>query len=370
MLASKTIVIYSGIIRRMPASHTSLPPRLRNLQSVVQHNCHIADARFASDYTLCVYLLKMREYYRWEKGLPYGASISSEEVGDWLTERENFWETLEDAEFEPVEIDGQRFDAFESDAINAALRDDDLVYSAGYGNGSRPLFMLARLEQRLDHDGKPVFVTGREYARDLTAPPAMSLDGKMYIRQESLRRMLWERYEEWRWSRPDNAMARALACYDFDGDLDAALDEMTRNETETLILHEAGEIQAGRLLGSAWEEMLASFPRSRLELMARAVRDHLADALSTLPALLDKDRPASLHFYFGNLSGMRKHIYPALLKAYAHWVECGDPGQLRQQIEAGRQHWLQVAGELVQLHDTRVRTAWTDMETLIEQKLL
>ena len=74
--------------------------------------------------------------------------------------------------------------------------------------------------------------------------------------------------------------------------------------------------------------MISAFPRSRLELMARAVRDHLADALSTLPSLIERAHPPSLHFYFANLSGMRKQIYPALLNAYQHWVECGDRGQL------------------------------------------
>jgi hypothetical protein len=354
----------------MQARQTALSPRLQTVQSTIQHNCHIADARFASDYTLCVYLLKMREYYRWEHRLPYGANISSEDVGNWLSAREDFWGTLEDEDFRPVVIDGQTFDPFDADAINNVLRADQLVYSAGYGNKTRPLFMLARLERTLDRNGNPVYITTREYARDLIAPPAMSLDGKMFIRQESLRRMLWERYEEWRWNRPDNAMARALACYDFDGDLDAALDAMTRQETEVLILHEIGEVEAGKQLGKTWEDMLVSFPRSRIELMARAVRDHLADALSTLPSLLEQEQSASLHFYFGNLSGMRKHIYPALLQAYEHWVECGDRGKLQRQVETGRQHWLQVANELMQLHEGRVRKAWTDMETLIEQKML
>ncbi len=354
----------------MHACQTALTPRLQTVQSAVQHNCHIADARFASDYTLCVYLLKMREYYRWEQGLPYGTRISNDAVGDWLTAREELWATLENESFRSVEIDGRIFDPFDADAINAALQNDRLIYSAGYGNMAKPLFMLARLERTFEQDGNSVYVTTDEYARDLVAPPAMSLGGKMFIRQESLRRMLWERYEEWRWNRPDNAMARAIGCYDFDSDLDSALDSMTRHETDTLILHEIGEIEAGKQLGKGWEEMLASLPRSRLELMARAVRDHLADALSTLPALLEQEHPASLHFYFGNLSGMRKQIYPALFQAYNHWVECGNHDELQRQVQVGRDHWLQVADELMQLHEGRVKKAWTDMETLIEKKAL
>ena len=345
---------------------TALPPHLRALQTTVQHNCHIADARHAGDYTLCVYLLKMREYYRWEQGLPYGARISSDTVGDWLTRREDFWETLEHEDFRPLELQGQHIDPFDSDTINDHLASDGLVYSAGIGSGGKPVFFLARLKQVLEHDGRPVYITDTEYARDLTAPPAMSLRQCIFIRQESLRRMLWERYEEWRWSRPDNAMARALAGYDFDRDLDRALDRMTETETRSLILHEAGEVEAGALLGPQWEEMLAGLPR-RLELMARAVRDHLADCLVTLPRLLEQQQGASLHFWFGNLSGMRKQIWPGLTKAYAHWVECNDPAHLNQHVERGREHWLQVAQQLLQLHTERIQDAWSDMETLIEQ---
>ena len=41
--------------------------KLQPLLSAVQRNCHISDARHAGDYTLCIYLLKMREYFRWER---------------------------------------------------------------------------------------------------------------------------------------------------------------------------------------------------------------------------------------------------------------------------------------------------------------
>jgi hypothetical protein len=182
--------------------------------------------------------------------------------------------------------------------------------------------------------------------------------------------MLWERLEEWRWNRPDNAMGRALHYYDFENDLENALDQMAEAESDSLILHEIGEVQAGELLGAAWQEMIHAFPRSRLELMARSVRDHLADALSTLPSLIEQSTPPSIHFYFANLSGMRKQIYPALLDAYEHWITYNDDSRLKQQIAAGREHWLQVARELLQLHESRVKNAWQNMESLIEAKQL
>jgi hypothetical protein len=343
---------------------------LQALQAGVQHNCHISDARYASDLALCVYLLKMREYYRWEMGYSYGTALSRADIGDWLSRREQLWESLEDKDFVPLEIDGRSYDPFDSESINGALAGHGLIYSAGYGAKSKPHFYLARLESDLSRENFRIYVSAEEYARDLSAPPAMSHRGEIFIRRESLRRMLWERLEEWRWNQPDNAMGRALQCYDFEADTERALEQMTETEIQTLVLHEIGEVRAGEILGESWREMIAALPRSRLELMARAVRDHLADALSTLPTLLERAHPPSLHFYFANLSGMRKQTYPGILDAYRYWVEYGDTSRLLDQIGAGREHWLQVARELIDLHDSRVKTAWRDMESLIEQKQL
>ncbi len=352
------------------ASELRSPAGLETLRSKVQHNCHISDARSASDYTLCVYLLKMREFYRWEQGFPYGTTLSSEALGDWLAAREDLWESLLEQDFLPLQIDGREYDPFDSEAINRQLEPYRLLYSAGHGNQAKAHFFLARLEKRIEHSGYRIFISSQELARDLTAPPAMSRHREIFIRRESLRRMVWEKLEEWRWNKPDNAMGRAIRYYDFDADLDAALEQMTDTEIEALVLHEIGEVRAGEALGEAWREMLGTFPRSKLELMARAVRDHLADCLSTLPALLERQHPPSLHFYFANLSGMRKQIYPALLKAYDDWVKCGQTSELERQVEAGRQHWLQVAKDLVALHETRVKSAWQEMESLIERKSL
>ena len=49
---------------------------LAGLAAAVQTNCHIADARHAADMTLCIYLLQMREFHRWERGLPFGAALA------------------------------------------------------------------------------------------------------------------------------------------------------------------------------------------------------------------------------------------------------------------------------------------------------
>ena len=96
--------------------------------------------------------------------------------------------------------------------------------------------------------------------------------------------------------------------------------------------------------------MLAALDEPRSELLVRAVRDHLADCLVTLPELLAREAHAALHFYAGNLSGMRRELFPTWLQAYEAWVETGSIASLAAAAEAGRKHWLAQAQRLLALH--------------------
>ena len=87
------------------------------------------------------------------------------------------------------------------------------------------------------------------------------------------------------------------------------------------------------------------------ELLARAVRDHLADCLVTLPTLLQRRAEGSLHFYIANLSGLRRALFPALLAAYEEWQRHPDSKKLSDVIAQGETHWLRVAHELMQIFD-------------------
>ena len=353
--------------RTIPTAETCPLPELRQ---TVQQNCHIADARYAADYTLCIYLLKMREFYRWEQNLSFSRILDNETVGNWLRERERHWEQLEEADFVPLRIDSRDFDPFDSDAINRALQPHGLVYSGGLGLKAKPHFFLGSLHDRQSLEGYTVYISDREFARDLTAPPAMALGRTIFVRRESLKRMVWEKLEEWRWNRPDNAMARAIAHYDFATNLDSALDAMTEDELHSALLHEIGEVEAGQYLGETWEQMLAELPHSRAEIMLRALRDHLADAISTLPRLLEQQHDSSLHFYFANLSSMRKHLYPSLHDAYQRWHESSDLRPLQQQVSRGRDHWQSIADNALELYRERGSEARHAIECLLEDSRL
>ncbi|MCU7880955.1 MAG: hypothetical protein KZQ60_10750 [Candidatus Thiodiazotropha sp. (ex Lucinoma aequizonata)] len=164
-------------------------------------------------------LLKMREYYRWENGLDYSASLTNKSVGEWLTEREELWDSLSEDDFVSLPLRDQVFDPFDVDTINDQLEPFGLVYSVGYGSKNKPLFFLGHLERREKSSGASVWVAGRELARDLMAPAAMCQGDRIFIRHESFRPLLWEKLESWRWQRPNDALGRAFASYNFEDDL-------------------------------------------------------------------------------------------------------------------------------------------------------
>ncbi len=319
---------------------------------------------------MCVYLLKMREYYRWEQQQYFTDELSAKKIGAWLGHREELWETLEHKEYQPLSIRSDNFDPFESDKINRILVPEGLIYSGGYGVKSKPHFFLAHLEQHRQYNGYNIYISGREYARDLSSPPAMSHNQTIYIRRESFKRLLWERIEEWRWNQPKNAMARAIACYHFDDDQNMALDAMTNNEIQATILHEIGEIQAGKML-PGWQAMMNDISFTPAEIMARAVRDHLADTLHTLPELLgnqttSENQQASIHFYFANLTAMRKHIYPSLMSAYQQWCKNDNIDLLHKNISTGKEHWQKLASEILALYLDNKEHCSKEIETLIQ----
>jgi hypothetical protein len=165
---------------------------------------------------------------------------------------------------------------------------------------------------------------------------------------------------------------------------------MTDREIDNALLHEQGEYQAGQILGDdAWNAMLLDLAQTPAELMARAVRDHLADCLVTLPRIGDKldadanpaSQPASqplsspmsvsqqgvaaLHFYLGNLTNMRKSIFPALAAAYAGWLADGDIASLREVAERGRLHWQRLGLDMIALHRASGAEAAAQIRTLV-----
>lgn len=344
-----------------------LTPVHQNLIQQVQYNCDISDANHAGNYTLCIYLLKMREYYRWMHQLNYADDFESEGMTQWLKEKEEIWEQVVNKPFKHLKLDIFQVDPFDSDTINDKINVKNLFYHAGIGQKGIQHFFIADLHNHHQLEETDVFITGKEYARDLTAPPAISTQTDIVIRQESLKRMCWERYQEWAWNKLDNPMGNALSFYPFKEDIAEALDLMVNVEVNTLIQHELGEMKITREFGHQWSPMLLKMLGSKAELLARGVRDHLADCLNTLPYLIQQNNQASLHFYFANLTYIRKDLFPTALQAYENWSKTNDLGELTSVVQKAADHWQKTIAAILSLNAINPQNPADEIANLIEQ---
>ncbi len=317
------------------------------LVAAVRRNCAISDARHAREMTMCTYLLAMREQFRWERGVDLGAPLARDEVGAWLSAREAEWERLAGEDYRRLPLGGEEVDPWDADAVNRVLLPERLVYGAGIGRFGKPQFFVAALLREEWRGTSRILVGGHEHARDLDAAPAATRGDTIYVRRESLARVLWEKAEAWGSRGGGGALGAALDAHGFESGSATALDRMVEAEVETLVLHELGERAAGDHLGPAWERLLGDVRDRRTSIVMRAIRDHLADCLVTLPVLVQREAWASLHLWFASLDGMRRELFPRALHAYRAWLE-GDRGHaLLDAAAAGADHWRRACNRVV-----------------------
>ena len=233
----------------------------------------------------------------------------------------------------------------------------------------KPVFFLAELNEQITQGDYNIYISGAELARDLTSPIAMSQQNNIFIRRESLYRMIWEKTEEWGWHKNKNAMFQAMNFYPFTTDKERALEQMTEQELNTLILHEIGEIESSRQL-AGWRDMLSDLPRSQADIMLRAIKDLIADCHSTLPALINNRVDASVHFFFANFTHMRKELAPAMVQAYQQWSEDNNHTRLLSEVNRQGEHWLNLAEQALAQHAANGDVAIDQIEQLIKTSTL
>lgn len=339
----------------------TVPPAelLAELARAVQHNCDVVDAQHARDSGLCTYLLGMREYFRWVSRLTLGGKAEPGSVGTWITHKERGWEALLEGGTDrlvPLPVLGG-LDPYEEEAANQVIARNGLVYGAGIGRFGVPVFFLAQCESQALRDGIRILVAGEEHARGFAAPPALSRGSTIVLRSDALRRWLWTRAEVAVARQPGDAFVMCLRAYEKTGHLDDTIERMARGELETLLLHELGELRAGRMLGPDWECMLEHLSDRRAELVVRAVRDLLADCMVTLPELLERRAWASLQFWYSNFDGMRRALAPQFLDARASNDGMIDREALQVAITCGLKQWSSVGRELLGHWETGGREA-------------
>lgn len=343
--------------------------QLGPLVDAVQANCHIADARHATDLPLCIYLLQMREFYRWERGLAFAAQLDRAAVGRWLSRREALWADVEARALLPLPLGDRLFDPQDTDTLNAELMPCGFVYGAALAAAERPTFFLARLQHvQQREDGLLVQVADRELARGLFAPPAaLANGGTIVLRRESLARWLWEKFEAFSLRRADGpfkALTETYALHDSEAFV-AALPRLVDELCETLLLHELGEHRAGQWLDPGWAAMRLALNQRGTDLHVRAVRDHIADLEVTLPTLVRRGAHGPLHFWFANYEGVRARMFPALASAYVAWCN-GDAGvALSRAAQVGAVHFRSLAQQVLVLHGQLGGRATADIDHLL-----
>jgi hypothetical protein len=325
----------------------------------IKQNCDISDARDNGVYSICTLVLKLRNLYKWEHGLEPWVEPDSPVLLDWIAAKEEYWKSICNEPFKPIPVNGESIDPFLLPPINRFLSAANHIYGAGYGRSMKAVFFMAEvLEERLV-EGCSTLILGREKARELSSPFAMLQDGVIYIRKEPMRFFFWDQIQE---INPSCriAMQQALASYGFliDGctlDRDrliAHFDEMIDGELEIFIYHEVGERHENMLDSKVLKKIIAAYPASALELLARAVKDILADtnSMGLLSRIVASEKKSSLGFYFSFLDGMRKLLCQELSDASKSFWDSGDWALMEQARLACREKNEAVAEQLLELH--------------------
>jgi|GEM_PF-1685545 len=288
-------------------------PLVASICDIVQQNCTISDAKYAQHYSLCVYLLRMRDFYQWRFNVPLHESLNAKLVGTWIGETESQWSDMEKCDFRPISIKSEQFDPFDTQSINRYLNEFGLVYSAGIGRLGQPHFLIAQLNHATRHTNQysintNCFDCGAELARDSINMPAMAQGNDIYIRRDSIKRLLWQMINEWRLQKTTGPVQRLMDHYNWQADQkdDASTESIVDDLSEVVLNHELGEVSAGQILGTAYGDMVNAYVGKPSELLLRSVRDIVADTLCTLPAIRQSQSGHQLDFWLANVKGIRE----------------------------------------------------------------
>ena len=342
----------------------------------ILHNCEISDAHHAGMFSICGLALRLRDLYKWEKGLPPWEERDSAEVLEWIEARENKWDAHADTDFWDIAINGKKFDPFDTFGINSALEPHHLFYGAGYARSLKPTFFLAAVEETSIIDGTPVYILGRELARDLLTIPALSQDDCVLLRQESARLFIWDSIFYIKKS-ARTALAFALdRCGIKDHRpkaLRRSLDEILAVLKTTYIYHEMGELKDTVFDRVLWREIIAAFPFSPAEYLARAVKDLLADTneYGTLHYIVRERKAAELGFYVAFLDGLLKEFFKELPAAFEKFTKTNDWDTIKQALASGYQTATRHAGLIMDLYREGVDKndlKWAEVQ--IQKRLL
>ncbi|NWF76845.1 MAG: hypothetical protein HXY53_09840 [Nitrospirae bacterium] len=302
---------------------------INRLKEQIKRNCNISDAKHWGFYSICGLLLRLRELYRSEHEVGLWEKLPQKEVGEWIFNREILWKQLENEEYGDITIKNNTYKPFDIENINTELKNEGLLYGAGLGINLKPSFFLAEIMSQEKIGGYECYITGHEYARDLSNYPAMLQDKTIFVRIDPLKQLLWQRFEELRCKNTKSALTYAFSRYGISSedlpsaDTERQISQIATSEAETFIHHEIGEAFEEEIIGSEWKEFLTYFPHTKAEIFVRSLKDMLSDTSDNgmLKYIIANQKEGSLGFYIVFLTGMRKVLFPEIIDAFNIFTE-------------------------------------------------
>jgi hypothetical protein len=321
----------------------------------VAHNCAVSDARYAGTYSVCGLALRLRDLYKWEKGLAPWEEEEPAVMLEWIGQKEEAWERISEEDIRPLSILGASFDPFDAEGINGILEPLGLFYGAGYVHSLKPSFFLARLEDKRKVDGALVYYLGRELARDLLIVPALSQGGRVIIRKEAGELFLWNQIF-FTGKSAKQALGFALKSHGLkENDQEKLKQQFHRiasEEIDVYMHHELGELTENFFDRQVWQDLVATYPHTPVELLARAVKDLLADTSprGNLSFIVRERKAASLGFHVAFLSGVRKGLFPEIVAAFKAFASSGDWRAVQDAVLVGHERGRDIARKMMALY--------------------
>lgn len=350
-------------------------PALDPLIQQIQRNCDISDARHSGIFSICGLALRLRDLFKWERGLEPWEEGEPSTVLEWIGARESYWETLAESEPGPLEVEGRSIDPFDTDAVNAALTPHGLLYGAGYARGLKPTFFLAAIDAEQEIEGCRLYRLGRERARDLLTLPALSQNRTILLRRQSAHSLLWDQIT---YAAPSAqpALDAALRACGIAGrrpsELRRQWGALLRVQEDLHLHHELGEIKESAFQRECWQEIIAAFPLTRVELLARHVKDLLADThpLGPLCHLSRTRNAAGIGLYVAFADRVTRNLFPELSPAAEVFWRTADWAVLERAAAAGRDRARHYADTIVSAFgDAQARHDLDRLPAEIERRL-
>lgn len=349
---------------------------ITHIRNTVLRNCDISDATHAGIYSICTLALRLRDLLKWERELAPWEEEDSKDTLDWIGAKEEKWAELTGTEFLPLSINGHSYDAFDTEAINRELNPHQLFYGAGYAHGLKPTFFLAYCKKTEKRHGIQIYWLGRELARDLLNLPALTQDHCVLIRTQCARMFFWDQIAYIRKSaRPALKLAlNSLGIHDTKpASIRAGFDTAFDCQMNGYIHHELGEIKDTTFDRNVWQEIISAFPHTPVELIARIVKDVLADTHphGTLPWIVKSQNIAALGFYTAFRGPMTKKLFPNFENHFWAFSKTGDWNEMSLFMEALRRSAESYANTVTEVYlDGKEKNDLSGAQELIEQHFL